>query len=223
MRNKPILKRNTNESRIKNAYSKAAWIYDFWNNLFEVKVFERVVELAEPTGSENFLEAAVGTGYVFEKVARLNVNGMNEGLDLSPAMLRKAEKRMNRTGIKNYHLQTGSVLSLPYESVVFDLIINNFMFDLLPESSFNTILSEFYRVLKPGGKLIISTMCLGNKWYNGIWYYIAKLLPLLLLGCRPVSLSKYIVRSGFKIDKVENISQLTLPSEVIRAYKQSNN
>jgi len=43
--------------------------------------------------------------------------------------------------------------------------------DLLPQESFGAVLSEFSRVLKPRGRVVISTMAFGSKWSNSSWQY----------------------------------------------------
>ncbi len=95
------------------------------------------------------------------------------------------------------------------------------MIDLLPEKDFEKILSEFYRVIKPSGRAVISTMAFGQKWYNKFWYWIARKLPDLLTGCRPVSIVHNLKEVGFIIEKTEQISQNTFPAEVIGARKRA--
>ena len=77
-------------------------------------------------------------------------------------MLERAVKRLKDHNNQNYNLQTGNVYQLPFDDDTFDLFINNFMFDLLPEADFNLILSEIKRVLKPSGRVVISTMAFGG-------------------------------------------------------------
>jgi len=134
-------------------------------------------------------------------------------------MLSRAEKRMRNLGKTSFHLQIGNAYQLPFEENKFDLIISNFMFDLLPESDFVAILSEFDRVLKSSGRVVISTMAFGGKWYDRIWHWIAKQFPSLLSGCRPVSMHDYLARAGFGSITVEKLSQNTFPSEVLRAER----
>ncbi|MCF6171234.1 MAG: hypothetical protein L3J66_09685 [Bacteroidales bacterium] len=68
-------------------------------------------------------------------------------------------------------------------------------------------------------KVQTSTMAFGQKCYNKIWHWVAKQFPGLLTGCRPVSISPYIEKVGFTIEKVKQLSQNTFPVEVIRAMK----
>ncbi|MFQ5798262.1 MAG: class I SAM-dependent methyltransferase [Bacteroidota bacterium] len=215
-----VLQRNFSEGKVKHYYSKVSWVYNFWSWLTESKAAKKVLELAEIRDGEQILEIAVGTGSVFAEIVKRNKGGWNLGIDISPSMLSRAEKRLRNFDRKCFHLQIGDAYQLPFQENKFDLIINNFMFDLLPESDFVPILSEFNRVLKSSGRVVISTMAFGGKWYNKIWHWIAKQFPSLLTGCRPVSLYDDLARAGFSNIRVEKLSQNTFPSEVLRAERR---
>jgi ubiquinone/menaquinone biosynthesis C-methylase UbiE len=165
------------------------------------------------------LEAAIGTGVVFEKIVRRNPDGNNVGIDLSPDMLRLARKRLQKQSGGNYELKEGDVMNLNFEDKTFDVLISNYTVDLLPEDSFDKVATGFYRVLKPNGTLVMSTFSFGEKTVNRFWYWTAEKFPVLLTGCRPVSISEYLERAGFQIVQLLHISQNTFPSEVIKARK----
>lgn len=213
-----ILDRKFSEEKIKNNFSNIVWFYDLWSKLTETKALKKVIELAEIKNGEKVLEIAVGTGNLFKKIIEINSEGENEGVDISPAMLKKARKKLKE--YKNYNLKEGNAYDLSYENNYFDVIINTYMLDLLPKEDFEVILNELYRVLKPGGRIIISSMSFGEKWYNKIWYYISKFLPKLMVGCRPICLKKYIKNSNFKELSSIQISQNTFPTEIVIAKKQ---
>ena len=214
-----ILERNLDELKTKKSYKKVVWFYDFWSWLTESKAARKVIELAEIKDRQTILEVACGTGVVFENIVKNNPNGKNIGIDLSPDMLEKAKQRMQKLDYRNYELKQGNVFQLDFNDNSFDILINNFMIDLMPEDSFDKIASEFYRVLAHNGTVVISIFSFGEKGINKIWYWVAKYLPDLLTGCRPVSIKSNLINAGFKIEKVLQISQNTFPAEVIRARK----
>jgi ubiquinone/menaquinone biosynthesis C-methylase UbiE len=137
-------------------------------------------------------------------------------------MLDKAKQRMRGYAEDRYHLQLGSAYKLPFAANAFDLVVNNFMLDLLPEKDFAGVLAEFHRVLKPDGRIVLSTMTFGTRWYNRVWETIARHLPSLLTGCRPVEMTRSLAQAGFESIESVHLSQNTFPSEVIRARKVSN-
>jgi ubiquinone/menaquinone biosynthesis C-methylase UbiE len=187
--------------------------------LTESKAADKVIELAEIKAGESILEVAVGTGMLFERIVRMNESGVNEGIDISPDMLSRAENRLKKGGTHNYHLQLGNASTLPFKPEEFDLVVNSFMLDLLPEESLGVVLSEFLRVLKPGGRVVISTMTFGSEWYHGFWQWLARHCPGLLTGCRPINIGPYLQEAGFGNLTVHFVSQNTFPSEVVRAEK----
>jgi len=215
-----ILNRNFSENEVKDSYSKIAWFYDFWSLLTESKAAKKVIEIADIKDGESILEVAVGTGLVFKEILKRNPSGINNGTEISPSMLLRANKRLSKLNNSNYLLEIGNAYHLQFKDSSFDLVVNNFMIDLLPEKDFKKILSEFCRVIKPSGRAVISTMAFGQKWYNKIWQWIARKFPNLLAGCRPVSIVHDLKEVGFIVEKAEQVSQNTFPAEVIGAIKQ---
>jgi len=214
-----ILERKLNRTITKRSYKKVVWFYNFWSWLTESKAAEYVIKFAEIKDGEAVLEVACGTGVVFEEIVKRNPNGKNIGIDLSPDMLKKAKKRLRKIKNASFELKEGNVLKLDFNDNSFDLVINNFMVDLMPEDTFDKIAEEFFRVTKPKGRVVIATFSFGKKKVNKFWYWVAKRFPDLLTGCRPVSFKKNLIKAGFGIDRVLEISQNTFPSEIISAGK----
>lgn len=213
------LNRKLDFDKTRKDYRKVIWIYDFWNRITETKALEKVIELSVIKDRQNFLEIACGTGKLFEKIIIENPNGHNVGVDLSPDMLQKANFRLQKNGLKNFELHEADVLNLNLNYNSFDLLINNFMIDLLPESTFDNIANEFFKLLKPNGIAIISTFSFGTKGIHKFWFWIAKYVPALLTGCRPVTFKKHLEKAGFEIINYVQISQNTFPSEILKAKK----
>lgn len=74
------------------------------------------------------------------------------GIDLTPAMLRHAERRL-RSIPHNITLQQGDVMQLPYEGESYDTIIMHLILAVVPEPL--QALQEAQRVVKPGGQILI--------------------------------------------------------------------
>ena len=203
------------KDRVPDTYRKIARIYDLWAWLTEGKARDRCLTLAAIRDGEDVLEVAVGTGLAFEKILAANPSGRNEGIDLTEAMLIRAASRAAKSGSRNYRLEVGDAYDLDFADNSFDVVVNNYMFDLLPQQDFPKVLEEFKRVLRPGGRLAIVNMAKGERWYNGIWERIYRINPALLGGCRGVSLLSQIEACGFKQTRREYISELTFPSEIV--------
>ncbi len=215
-----VLEREFDIAETKKNFKKVVWFYNFWSWLTESKAAKIVINLADIKGNEAFIEIACGTGIVFETIVKRNPGGRNIGIDLSPSMLEKAKKRLHNVKNANYELIEGDVLNLPFKDNEFDVLVNNFMVDLMPVETFDKISEEFCRVLRPGGVVVISTFSFGYKKVHRFWYWVAKSFPDLLTGCRPVSYKEYLIKAGFVIEKDLKISQNTFPSEIIKARKR---
>ena len=207
-------------------YTWIAPTHDILAYFVESNARKRAVELAQVIDGEQILEVAVGTGLTFQYMIQENTSGHTTGIDLTPAMLRKAKTRakriIKRHNLPNTHytLSVGDAYALDFPDQHFDLLLNSYMFDLLPESHFVPVLKEFKRVLKPGGRIIQMNMTHGAKWYNHFWQGLYRLHPALLGGCRCITTKPAMKEAGFVNINREYISQWTFPSEIIRGEKQ---
>lgn len=214
-----ILDARIKKSEVPHIYKKVASVYDVWARLVESKARNRCLELARIRDGESVLEIAVGTGLTFEKILGLNSTGQNEGIDLTEEMLNRAREKAKNLRVFNYRLEIGDAYNLDYSENSFDLVINNYMFDLLPEEDFSAVLHEFKRVLRPGGRLVLVNMTKPKHWYNSVWELIYRANPAWMGGCRGVFLQPHLKSVGFVHVRREFISQLTFPSEVVYGLK----
>lgn len=205
--------------QVRRVYRRLAPIYDIWSNAAESKARKRCLELANIKNGESILEVAVGTGILFEEILKVNPAGRNEGIDLTEEMLARAKARAAKCGGANYALKVGDAYQLQYPDNSFDAVLNNYMFDLLPEGDFLRILVEFKRVLREGGRIVLVNMTRSKFLFNRIWEWLYRLSPTLVGGCRGVELDRYVEAAGFDEIRREYISQLMFPSEVIYGVK----
>jgi arsenite methyltransferase len=101
---------------------------------------------------EHVLDAGCGTGLLIQGMSStIGSEGRIVGIDFSDDMLELARHRCE--GIDNIELHQGSVTQLPFEDNSFDAV--SCIQTLLYVDEVETALSEFYRVLKPGGRVAI--------------------------------------------------------------------
>lgn len=178
------------------------------------------MDIAGVQDGQAILEVAVGTGAVFADLVQRNPNGKNIGIDLSPKMLAKAKQRLQMFPEGNYSLEIASAFALPVESGSIDLLMNNYMFDLIAFEDMDRVLAEFRRVLKPGGQLVLVNMTIGERAGSGVYGLLYRWSPKLMGGCRGVRLTDRLERNGFAVDSREYCQQMLFPSEVILARKE---
>ena len=219
MPKKDALDARLSQEDIVPLYNSLSGLYDIWGTLAESRARKRAIGLAEIRDGMKILEVAVGTGLAFNEIVRRNPNGLNLGIDISPGMLAKAKKRLTKLRGANYELKLSSAFDLPAQDEEFDLLMNNYMFDLIAFKEMDAILAEFKRVLKKGGKLIFVNMTVGERFGSGLYDLIFRLSPKTIGGCRGIQLSERLLNHGFQFVSREYHQQMLFPSEVIAAYK----
>jgi len=95
------------------------------------------------------LEVSFGTGYLLTQYAdRFETHG----IDYNEKLVSVAGGNLKKKGL-TATLQKGNVESLPYDDETFDCIVNTMAFTAYPDGV--KAMSEFHRVLKPGGRLVL--------------------------------------------------------------------
>jgi ubiquinone/menaquinone biosynthesis C-methylase UbiE len=175
--------------------------------------------VADIKNGESVLEVAVGTGLVFERILQSNPTGRNEGIDLTEEMLSRARVRAQKSGTSGYVLKVGDAYNLEYPDNSFDVVLNNYMIDLIPEEDFVAILRDLRRVLRKGGGIVLVNMTKGSRWFNACWEWLYKIRPSRVGGCRGIELKPYLEEPGFEKIYRKYVSQMLFPSEVICGAK----
>lgn len=219
--NQEILEARYTHEEIVRKYNWIAPIYDLFGILMESKARQRAIDMAAIKNGEKILEVAFGTGLNFVEILKRNPQGWVDGIDVSMKMLERARKRISKTGQKNYTLYLGDGRHLPFEDGAFDILMTQYLLDILPVEDFIPILLEFSRVLKDGGRIVLVNMTKGERWLNKIYEEIYKLKPPLLAGCRGVMAQPFLEEIGFKEFQREFVSQLGFPSEVVLGVKRN--
>jgi ubiquinone/menaquinone biosynthesis C-methylase UbiE len=213
------MSRVLSKAEVVAVYGGKASFYDVWAKLTESRARQRVVELAAVHDGEAVLEVAVGTGLLFTQLLERNPHGRNDGIDITEPMLLQAREKAARSGATNWTLSLGDAYALPYPDASFDVLCNCYMFDLLPEGDFAQVLGEFHRVLRPHGRLMLANLACEQGVTYRLWDLLYRINPSLVGGCRAVQLTDTLRHVGFAIDVCEQVKQLTLATEVIRARK----
>ncbi len=210
------MRRHLSESEIRGLYDRLAFSYDPWGMLTESRAHEEVLSLAGISPGETILEVGVGTGCLFRQIAAANATGLTVGIDISRGMLARAAAKMPELAAQG-RLHIGSAFALPYQDGCFDAVVGAYILDIIPDESLGTVLREWRRVSKAGGRLVLADMTHGACWYNRFWGLLYDLHPKLMGGCRPVNAEPYLREAGWRMVERKELSQFTFSSEVILA------
>ena len=130
-------------------YERVAWVYDLLDLPFEYGRYRRIRPLLFQGLSGRILEAGVGTGRNFP----FYPSGSEVvGIDLSPAMLARAERRRPMASTR-IELRQMDVTRLNFPDHSFDAAVATFLFCTLPDELQVAGMRELGRVVKPGGAI----------------------------------------------------------------------
>ena len=135
---------------MRKAYSRWAPVYDLIYDKLTEPAARCAVEAAMACGPR-ILEAGVGTGL---SLGYYRPHVDVHGVDLSEDMLRRARTKVARRGLTHVRsLQVMDVCRLGYADETFDAVAAQFLITLVPSPE--QALTEFARVLKPAGEIIL--------------------------------------------------------------------
>jgi len=217
-----VLEAHSPSERVPRMYSRLSRIYELWARLTESRARRRVLELAALDAPEDVLEVATGTGVQLASLAEANRGGRTAGVELSKGMLEATRRRLDAKGLSDaVDLSAGSGLDLPFPDASFDLVVNGYMLDLLPRDDIPRALAEFRRVLRPGGRLVLSNMTVAERRRDRLWDWLYSKGVVLTANCRGVLAAPVLEELGFAGIERQYISQMTFPTEIVSARKEA--
>jgi demethylmenaquinone methyltransferase / 2-methoxy-6-polyprenyl-1,4-benzoquinol methylase len=156
--------------------------YDFLNRLLSVGQDrywrKKAIDMLKPIKNDHILDVATGTGDMVLELAKRNLSIQIFGIDFSQRMLDLGRVKIAQKGYnKSVSFQIGSGEFLPFANESFDGVIC--AFGVRNFANIKLGLSEFYRVLKPGGRIVILEFSHPqNKFLNSIYEcYFNLILP----------------------------------------------
>jgi ubiquinone/menaquinone biosynthesis C-methylase UbiE len=171
----------------------------------KIKEGDTVIDLGSGAGNDAFIARRI----VGEK-------GKVIGIDITPSMIERANKNVEKLGYKNVEFRLGDIDDMPVKDNVADVIVSNCVLNLVPNKE--KVIKEIFRTLKPGGHFSISDIVLHGNLPEGL-----KESAEMYAGCVSGAIQKseylnYIHEAGFTSVTLQKEKKIVVPDEILLEY-----
>jgi ubiquinone/menaquinone biosynthesis C-methylase UbiE len=146
-------------------FDQVASTFDHVGPRFFSHFGRRLVEVTQiPTGAV-VLDVATGRGAIlFPAAEQVGPQGHAVGIDLSAGMVRETVAEIKSCGLKNIAMYQMDAEYLTFPGASFDVVLCGLSLFFFPQ--LQRALGEFYRVLKPGGRVGVTTFAEDSEYEN---------------------------------------------------------
>jgi demethylmenaquinone methyltransferase/2-methoxy-6-polyprenyl-1,4-benzoquinol methylase len=171
-------------SPIRTMFNQIAPTYDLLNHMFTLNIDRwwrrKALHAIMLPATARILDVCTGTADVALAIARHYPEAHIYGVDFSEVMLRRGHVKILRHNYKNrITLLHADALALPFSTSTFDAVFLSFGLRNLAERQ--TGICDIYRVLQPGGHLVILEFAPPPKTLFGqmFHWYVGRVMPVL--------------------------------------------
>jgi ubiquinone/menaquinone biosynthesis C-methylase UbiE len=205
----------------RRAYDRLAPVYDLLAGAGEARLREAALRLLHVRGGERVLEIGCATGRALVHLARdVGPTGRVVGVDLSPAMLERARRRLAQSGRgTRVELRPGDALEARLERGCYDAVLLAFTLELFDTPDIPALLARCSDALREGGRLCVAALDEGGKGPLPRLYAWAHRRFPRTVDCRAIPVRRFIVEAGFGVVEELRADVWGLPAAVVLAVK----
>jgi SAM-dependent methyltransferase len=171
----------------------------------DIKPGDTVLDLGSGAGNDAFVARSL-----------VGESGRVIGVDMTEAMIGKAENNRAKLGHANVEFRLGEIEALPVADDSVNVVISNCVLNLVPDKA--KAYAEVYRVLKPGGHFSISDIVLSGPLPERM-----RTVAALYAGCVAGAMikSEYlfaVLGAGFKDIRIDKEREIVIPDAVLAEH-----
>jgi arsenite methyltransferase len=168
--------------------------------------------LASLREGETVLDLGSGAGFdCFLAARQVGKNGKVIGVDMTPEMLDKARGNAEKGDFTNVEFRLGEIENLPVGDNHADIVISNCVINLSPAKE--RVFGEAFRVLKPGGRLMVSDIVLLRELPAEIRNSVAAYTACVAGAETKENYLGAIQKAGFQ--KIQILEETVFPTEIL--------
>jgi len=207
-------------ARTRRIYDHVAKIYPVSTFFFHSRAHACALKHAGIRNGMRVLEVATGSGEMFRRLIHANPEGKTFGLDLSPNMAARTQRRARSEFPKaQSHCGAVDVRNLPFENASFDAVVCCYLFELLSYDDIRLTLGEIRRVLRAGGTFSLVVIGESGKFFNRLYNFAGGLAPAFWGRQVERAAIGLIEESGLRIVNMQPVRQSGYPSRVLVARR----
>ena len=170
------------------------------------------IALAGLKEGETVLDLGSGAGLdCFLSAKKVGENGKVIGIDMTSEMVEKARENATKGDFKNVEFRLGEIENLPVADNSVDVIISNCVINLSPDKQ--RVFNEAFRVLKSGGRLMVSDIVLLKELPDMIRNSVEAYIGCLSGAIKKDEYLQMIKKAGFQ--QVDVIDEAFFPVELM--------
>jgi ubiquinone/menaquinone biosynthesis C-methylase UbiE len=207
--------------RTRRVYDRLSTIYPASTFFFHSKAHSCLLRHAGIQNGMQVLEIATGSGEMFRRLVRSNPDGKTFGLDLSPNMAARTQRRARKEfPLAEAHCGAVDVRSMPFRNASFDAVVCCYLLELLGQDDIRLTLREIARVLRPGGRFSLVVIGQNATTFNRLYSICGSLVPAFWGRQVERSVPALVTKTGLKIIADDLVRQTGYPSRVLIAQKK---